>query len=117
MDMNRILQASFGESSNDLRVTFKKTVLIRQYETEVVELETTIKLDEPVSGAERMFITALIYVQLEYTAYCELAYKGLITQTELDNRRQQLEESMDGIRAKAENILGKSMDKWLGVTE
>lgn len=113
LNMDNIMKASFGEASDTLRATFKKTVLIKQYETEVIELETTIKIDEKLTGAERMFITAMMQVQLEYTAYIQLAMKGLITQTELNNRRLQLEESLQALKTKAESVLNKSMDKWL----
>lgn len=113
MDMNKILNASFGEISNRLRVTFKKTVLIRQYETEVIELETELEIDNKLTGAERMFLTAMLQVQLEYTAYCQLAFKGIVTQTELNNRKSQLEESLQVIKNKAESVLGYSMDKYI----
>lgn len=117
MNMDAIMQASFGEASNILRATFKKTVLIKQYETEVIELESTITLDESVQGAERMFISALMQIQMEYTAYTQLAFKGLITQTELNSRRTQLEESIQVLKDKAESVLGKSLDKWIKMCE
>lgn len=111
--VENLMQSSFGETSSEIRATYKKTVLIRQYETEVIELETTLKVEDNLSGAERMFISAALQVQLEYTAYCQLAFKGLITETELKNRKKELEEGINAIKQKAEAVLKKSLDKYL----
>lgn len=110
-----IMKSSFGEASSEIRASYKKTVLVRQYETEVVEMDTTLKLEKPVSGAERMFISAALQLQLEYTAYCQLAYKGLITNTALQERKKQLEEGLNAIKTKAETVLGKSLDEYIGI--
>lgn len=115
LSVENIMGASFGEVSNEIRATYKKTVLVRQYETEVVEHETILKLEHEVSGAERMFISALLQVQLEYTAYCQLAFKGLITNTELANRKDELEKGVNAIMEKAESILGKSLDNYINI--
>ena len=48
VNMEEIISSSFGEASSEIRANFKKTVLIRQYETEVIELETTLKLDKDI---------------------------------------------------------------------
>ena len=114
ISMDDIMQASLGEVSNKLTVTFKKTVLIRDYETEVIESTTSIELDHPVSAIERMFITAVLEIQMEYTAYINLAAKGLITQTQLLQRKQMLEEGLFSIKFKAESLLGAGIvDKYI----
>lgn len=115
ISVDQIMQSSFGEASQTLRATYKKTVLIKQYETEVVELETTLKIDKQLTGAERMFITAALQVQLEYTAYCQLAFKGLITQTELTSRKSELEGGLQAIKTKAEAKLGRSLDEYVTI--
>lgn len=118
-DMNRlsmedIMSSSFGEVSNKLEVTFKKTVLVRDYETEVVEATTSVELDHGVKGIERMFITALMQVQMEYTAYCNLAAKGIVTNTQLVERKKELEEAAYAIKYKADTILGPGViDKYI----
>jgi hypothetical protein len=114
LNMDRIMDASFGEVSNSLTVTFKKTVLTKQYETEVVEATSTIELDHPLIGIERMFITGVIQAQLEYGAYINLVSKGLVTKTELNNRKIALEEDLYSIKYKADQILGPGViDKYL----
>lgn len=114
IDMNDIMQASIGEVSNKLEVTFKKTVLIRDYETEVIESTSTVELDHNVSGIERMFITALLQVQMEYTAYCNLAAKGIVTNIQLAERKKMLEEGLYAIKYKADQILGAGIiDKYI----
>lgn len=111
--MNRALAASFGEASNTLTVSFKKTILIRDYETEVIESSTSVNIDKSISGAERAFITAIMRVQMEYEAYCNLVMKGMVTQTEFNQRKEALANDLLALKAKAESISGQKMDKYL----
>lgn len=114
ISMDNIMEASLGEISNDLTVTFKKTVLLRQYETEVIESTSTVKFDHPLIGIERMFVTAILEIQMEYTAYVNLTSKGIITQTQLSERKLMLEQSLYSIKVKADQILGVGViDKYL----
>lgn len=114
ISMDRIMEASFGEISNDLTVTFKKTVLLRQYETEVIESTSTVKFDHPLIGIERMFVTAILEIQMEYTAYINLTTKGLITNTQFQQRKEELEQNLYNIKVKADQILGAGViDKYL----
>lgn len=118
ISMDRVMEASFGEVSNKLTVTFKKTVLIRDYETEVIEATNTVDLEHPVSGIERMFISALLEVQMEYTVYINLATKGLVTASELELRKKSLEEELYSIKYKADKVLGDGViDKYLDYKE
>lgn len=111
--INKVMQASFGEVSNTMTVSFKKTVLIRDYETEVIEASTNVTLDKPLTGAERMFITAIMRIQMEYEAYCNLVMKGMVTQKVFDQRKEALADDLLAIKNKAEAVLGKSLDSYL----
>lgn len=116
--MDGILQASLGESSNKIRVTFKKTVNIRQYETEVIEAESTLELNETnITGVERELVCAILEAQLEYMVYVNLACKGLVTQTELINRKRELAKAVLAFKQKAENLTGRSMDKYFNYVD
>ena len=109
LSMDKVMEASFGEVSNKLTVTFKKTVLIRDYETEVIECTSTVDVDHPVTGIERMFINAVIEVQMEYTVYINLLSKGLVTQTQFEQRKKSLEEELYSIKYKADQVLGEGV--------
>lgn len=112
--MDSIMEASLGEVSNKLTVTFKKTVLIRDYETEVIEATNSVEFEHPLVGIERMFVTAIIEIQMEYTAYINLASKGIITQSQLTERKLMLEQSLYTIKVKADQVLGAGViDKYL----
>lgn len=114
IDMNKVMEASLGEVSNKLTVTFKKTVLIRDYETEVIEATNSVEFDKPLIGIERMFVSAIIETQMEYTTYVNLMSKGLITKSEFATRKQTLEETLFSIKYKADQILGEGIiDKYL----
>lgn len=106
ISMDDVMQASIGEVSNKLTVTFKKTVLIRDYETEVIEATTSVDLDKPLTGIERMFVSAILQIQMEYTAYINLVSKGIVTKTQFEQRKTALEESLYNIKYKADSILG-----------
>lgn len=114
ISMDSIMDASLGEVSNKLTVTFKKTVLIRDYETEVIEATSSVEFEHPLVGIERMFVTAIIEIQMEYTAYINLASKGIITQSQLTERKLMLEQSLYTIKVKADQVLGEGViDKYL----
>lgn len=114
ISMDNIMEASLGEVSNKLTVTFKKTVLIRDYETEVIEATNSVEFEHPLVGIERMFVTAIIEIQMEYTAYINLASKGIITQSQLTERKLMLEQSLYTIKVKADQVLGAGViDKYL----
>lgn len=117
LDINSILGASFGETSDKLRVVFRKTINVGEYESEVYEISSEVVLDKELSGAERILVTALMQAQIEYQAYCNLGFKGLVTQTELNERKVELENSVTAIKAKAEGVLGKSLDDYIMFTE
>jgi hypothetical protein len=113
-NMDSIMNASFGEVSNKLTVTFKKTILVRDYETEVIEATTSVELDGKVRGIERMFISALLEAQMEYTVYCNLAVKGIATATQLAEKKKCLEEAVYAIKFKADSLLGAGViDKYI----
>lgn len=113
MTFDEIMDASFGETSNKLRVNFKKTILVQQYETEVFEAETEVELDHKITGAERVFITALLKAQMEYTVYADLYVKKQVTEVQYIERKKDILDTMTAIKAQAENILGYSLDKYI----
>lgn len=114
--MDDMLSSSFGEASSEITSSFKKTVLIRQYETEVVECSATVHFEKPLSGAERLLLSTLLHIQLEYSAYCDLVHKGYVTNSEFQARKKVLEDDMNNIKEKAESVSGESMDKYFGLT-
>lgn len=114
ISMDSIMDASLGEVSNKITTTFKKTVLIRDYETEVIEATNSVEFEHPLIGIERMFVTAVMEIQMEYTAYVNLMAKGLITQSEFSIRKKSLEEGLYSIKFKADSILGEGViDKYI----
>lgn len=112
--MEDIMNASLGEVSNKITIKFKKTVQVRQYETETIEAMSSVEIEEPLVGIERMFVSAIIAAEMEYTTYLSLASKGYVTSRELAERKQVLEEELYSIKYKADTILGKGkIDKFL----
>lgn len=112
--VENIMDKTFDERSNVIRALFKKTVYVKQYETEVVELETSITVDNSISSWERMYISAMLQLQLEYSAYCQLYFKKFITDTEFVSRVKELEDGMNALKSKIESVIGKTVNFPLG---
>ena len=110
--LDDVMNSSFGESSSEIRASFRKTIQTRQYESEVVEYESTVKIDKQLTGAERILLSAILHIQLEYTAYCDLVYKGQVTVEEFNSRKAALTEEINSLKSKAESTVGKSLDKY-----
>ncbi|MBR1454663.1 MAG: hypothetical protein IJ593_08505, partial [Lachnospiraceae bacterium] len=90
VDMDKIMQASLGESSSTIRATFKKTVNVRQYETEQYEISSTLDIPGNISGPERELITAVLEAQLEHSAYLNMYGRGFVTGTQYNDRMSQI---------------------------
>ena len=110
VNMDKIMVASLGENSGKLRANFKKTVNVKQYETEVVELESSVDIDRGLNGVERMLVASIMQAQMEYTGYVQMYCKGLVTQSQLAERKLNLESDINTIKAKGEELLGKPLD-------
>lgn len=108
--MDDIMNAALGEESNKIRVVFRKTVKVREYETESVEVESSLELAGGITGLERMMVGAVLQAQVEYQAYIQLALKGIVTQTELVERKVELEKTINTLDAKSVELTGKSLD-------
>lgn len=106
--MDSILGAKFGANVSTIEACFKKTVKTREYETEVVELRATVEISPNASGIERMIATTLLQAQLEYTAYSNLAFKGIVTEAEFKKRKEELEASVNAVAGKYYALTGKN---------
>lgn len=108
--MDRIMEAGLQEDSNNLRVVFKKTIQQKQYEPEVIEIESTLNVDKNLSGPERMLLLAVAAAQVEYTAMINLAYKQQISKDEFEERKNALVNNVSAIKDKAEKLAGRSLE-------
>lgn len=106
--MDNILGAKFGVNASTIEACFKKTVKTREYETEVVELRANVDISPNASGVERMLATTLLQAQLEYTAYSNLAFKGIVTEAEFKRRKEELEKSVDAVAQKYYDLTGQA---------
>lgn len=116
VNMDNILDFSLGERSNSLEVEFKKTLFIRDYETEVIDSKVNIQLDRQLSGMQRAFVCAVVRAQLEYEAYVSLLAKGSVTQTEFMTRKTSIESEINNLIAKAEAMFGAGyLDEFMSI--
>lgn len=115
ISMDSIMSAELGknEETDILKINFKKTINTRQYESEVSEVEVTLKVPNNISGAERMLLLGIMQAQAEYEVYCMLVFKEQITMQEFEKRRSELEKAVNTLKTKAEVITGKSMEAYI----
>lgn len=92
--MNKLMTAKAGKAET-IRVVFKKTVNIAQYETEVYEADTSVELEEGITGIERIIVSHILFAELEYGVLLKLALKGVITKQDMD---KSIEKSEYGIK-------------------
>lgn len=113
--MDDILNAKFGVNGNKIDACFKKTVKIKEFETEVIEVRSSAELPDNASGVERLMSLTLLQAQLEYMAYSNLAFKSIVTENELDKRKKQLIADVDAAAKKYQSLTGEDpMDKFIG---
>lgn len=109
MTMDDILKADFGETSGKLVVRYKKTINTKQYESEVVEMETQLEVPENLKGTARMAVATLLAAQLEYTCYTGMFRKGQIHVEDFVERRDKLAEVCGEVCKKYEDLTGNDI--------
>ena len=106
VSLDELMRSQLGEKANKIVASFKKTILIKDYETEVIEVTNEIELEDELSGIERMLLCSMLEAKMEYAVYINLYNKGRISKTEYNNRKQGLEQELGIIKKKAEVLVG-----------
>jgi hypothetical protein len=107
ISMEDVLRAKFGESSSKIKAN------IRQFESEVIELEAELEVPRETTGAERVCIEAMLRCQMEFETYASLLSKGYVAMVEFENKKRELELELNTINAKMISTTGESMAKFL----
>lgn len=110
MDMNTLLGADFGEKSSKIKVSFKRTIQIEQYNPETIQVDTEVEFEGHMQAIDRDTIICVLQSTTEYQALIHLYKKGLIDSTEFVNTRTKLEKSCEDVLTKYEKITGKNRD-------
>lgn len=107
--MDAMLRSRVGKSET-IRVVFKKTVNTGQYETEVLEADTSVDITEDITGIERMIIAHILFSELEYEVLLRLVIKGVISKQEMDSAVEKSEHGLKLLYDKAAG-LGVATDR------
>lgn len=97
MNIWDVMNKGLGKSGT-ITVTFRKTVSIKPYESEIIEATTTLNIDREISGSLRMMVLAAAHAQLEYEVYVNLLAKGLVPVSELQVREKNLNDALNHIK-------------------
>lgn len=97
MNIESILSAGIGSSTENgrLRMNFKKTINIRQYETEVIEASLDIPITPNMTGAKLEMIESVALAKIEYGIMWNLLAREMITQEEFNNCKLKLENDIE----------------------
>ena len=112
--VDKMLLARFGEKASKVSVKFKKTVKTAEYETEVIEVENTLDVEEELTGMERLAIMEILKCQSEYMVYIDLLEKGIVTRDEYMIMREQLSVKIQTIIARGKQ-LGIDLHKYIDI--
>ena len=116
-NIDNILQASFGEVSNKISAEFKKTILIRNYETETMTRTAEITLDKAVDGMDRTLISCLMQAQLEMECYITLYMQSKVKKDEYDRRKHEIEYSVNVMASQYERLTGRDAGEYLALVQ
>ena len=116
-NIDNILNASFGEVSNKISAEFKKTILIRNYETETMTRTAEIVLDKAIDGMDRTFISCLLQAQLELECYTTLYMQLRVSKEEYDTRKYKIEYSVNVMADQYERLTGRSAGEYLELVQ
>ncbi len=111
--MEDVLKARFGENANKIKAKFRKTINIKQFESEVIEMEAELEVARETSGAERLGIEAMLRCQMEFETYTSLLAKGYVSMIEFETRKRELELELNSINKKMITTTGESIAKFL----
>lgn len=89
-----------------IRVVFKKTITLpgKNYENEVIEVETTLEIDKPITGMERSLLETLLISNLEMTVYAGLYCRQIISSDEYKNRVEMIEYNIRSIHNRVKEL-------------
>ena len=93
MNINEILASNIGSSveNGKLKVSFRKTVNLRQYETEVLEAD----IEVPLTQENRLpLIEVIAASKLEYGVLFQMYASRMISKEEFDARKAQFEQAV-----------------------
>lgn len=110
--MDDVLNSNMQEEGSRLHALFKKTVVIRQYETEVFESDVEVVLTKPVTGIERSLIVSILQAQLEYDTYVGMFARQIIPATEFNKRKEGIEKDIELMVSKFRDMTGREPDEY-----
>jgi len=86
---------AFGENRSKIKAVFRKTVYVKQYETETMEFEVELEFDKPVSEAERNYAVHRLEAQLEAAAFRNAMSKGFVSTHEYNERMMAIDKHLN----------------------
>lgn len=110
LNINDIMLAGVPtKESSKIRVSFKKTVQVRDYESEVIEMSAELDTPDGTTSAQRAAYEALMYSQLRYIGYLQLLFRSRVTQGEFDAEITAITNSCAAMLNKLESVSGEDL--------
>ncbi|MEM4385946.1 MAG: hypothetical protein QXD03_05305 [Candidatus Anstonellales archaeon] len=107
LSLDDLLKINLGEASNNIKVTFRKTVNIKPYETETFEVTNEVTLNRSLTGLERFYVDAIMQAQAEYSVYANLYNRGMMSREEFKTKKEDITNFINSVKVKIESLQRK----------
>lgn len=109
-NIDKIINAQFGETKSTIRTSVKKIVKSGEFGTETIIGDIALELTDSVSGAHRVMIETLLTAQIEYSVWLALATRGSVRQDEFATRTALIEANVNQMASKFTSITGENAE-------
>lgn len=111
--LDSLLRATLSntEGTTEIKVSFRKTIQTRPYESETIDIDSSLLVDNNITSMERMLITSILQLELEYTVYSMLALQGKMSTEEFNKEKVSIENAIDSLKTKASTVLDPELYK------
>ena len=111
--LDSLLRATLSntEGTTEIKVSFRKTIQTRPYESETIDIDSSLLVNNNITSMERMLITSILQLELEYTVYSMLALQGKMSTEEFNKEKVSIENAIDSLKTKASTVLDPELYK------
>ena len=94
LTLEGLFNMAIPTTSNKIKVTARKTINVKPYETEEYNAEIEVEINESITNMERTVLVEVLHISLEFSIYTQVYLRNQITQEEFLTRKQNMLDSI-----------------------
>lgn len=94
LTLEGLFNMTIPTTSNKIKVTARKTINVKPYETEEYNAEIEVEINESITNMERTVLVEVLHISLEFSIYTQVYLRNQITQEEFLTRKQNMLDSI-----------------------